>query len=161
MLLIVLCVLRVPNAAAFSGSYLLGPGFAVGTHTLVTPTAVVLGPLPMFPLLAALPDTGPTPGWSVALLVLPPLVAALACYRVLRRYPTDRWDDAALRGAGAGLLCAVGFAVIASLSGGAVGPGRMTQVGPFVFQVLLHGIATFGVGGLLGSLLATWRVRRA
>jgi hypothetical protein len=37
----------------------------------------------------------------------------------------------------------------------------MTQVGPFVFQVLLHGIATFGVGGLLGSLLATWRVRRA
>ncbi|MDX6356959.1 MAG: hypothetical protein QOH37_13 [Nocardioidaceae bacterium] len=160
-LLIGLCVLLVPNAAAFSGSYLLGPGFAVGTHTLVTPTAVVLGPLPMFPLLAALPDTGPTPGWSVALLALPPLVATLASYRVLRRYPTDRWDDAALRGAGAGLLCAVGFAVVASLSGGAVGPGRMTQVGPFVFQVLLHGIATFGVGGLLGSLLATWRVRRA
>jgi hypothetical protein len=160
-LLIGLCALLVPNAAAFSGSYLLGPGFAVGTHTLVTPTAVVLGPLPMFPLLAALPDQGPTPGWTVALLALPPLVAALACYRVLRRYPTDRWDDAALRGAGAGLLCAVGFAVVASLSGGAVGPGRMTQVGPFVFQVLLHGIATFGVGGLLGSLLATWRVRRA
>ncbi|WP_151083220.1 DUF6350 family protein [Nocardioides cynanchi] len=159
-LLIGLCALLVPNAAAFSGSYLLGPGFAVGTHTLVTPTAVVLGPLPMFPLLAALPDAGPTPGWTVALLALPPLVAAAASYRVLRRYPTDRWDDAALRGAGAGLLCAVGFAVVASLSGGAVGPGRMAQVGPFVFQVLLHGIATFGVGGLLGSLVATWRVRR-
>jgi hypothetical protein len=160
-LLIGLCALLVPNAAAFSGSYLLGPGFAVGTHTLVTPTAVVLGPLPMFPLLAALPDQGPTPGWTVALLALPPLVAAAACYRVLRRHPTDRWDDAALRGAGAGLLCAICFAVVASLAGGAVGPGRMTHVGPFVFQVLLHGIATFGVGGLLGSLLATWRVRRA
>jgi hypothetical protein len=160
-LLIGLCALLVPNAAAFSGSYLLGPGFAVGTHTLVTPTAVVLGPLPMFPLLAALPDAGATPGWTVALLALPPLVAAVACYRVLRRYPTDRWDDAALRGAGAGLLCAVAFAVVASLAGGAVGPGRMTHVGPFVFQVLLHGIATFGVGGLLGSLVATWRVRRA
>jgi Family of unknown function (DUF6350) len=160
-LLIGLCALVLPNAAAFSGSYLLGPGFAVGTHTLVTPTAVVLGPLPMFPLLAALPHPGPTPGWTVALLALPPVVAALACYRVLRRWPTDRWDDAALRGAGAGLLCAVAFAVVASLSGGAVGPGRMTHVGPFVFQVLLHGIATFGVGGLLGSLVATWRVRRA
>jgi hypothetical protein len=160
-LLIGLCALVLPNAAAFSGSYLLGPGFAVGTHTLVTPTAVVLGPLPMFPLLAALPHPGPTPGWTVALLALPPLVAALACYRVLRRWPTDRWDDAALRGAGAGLLCAVAFAVVASLSGGAVGPGRMAHVGPFVFQVLLHGIATFGVGGLLGSLVATWRVRRA
>jgi hypothetical protein len=160
-LLVGLCALVAPNAAAFSGSYLLGPGFAVGTHTLVTPTAVVLGPLPMFPLLAALPGPGPSPGWTVALLALPPLVAALACYRVLRRWPTDRWDDAALRGAGAGLLCAVAFAVVASLSGGAVGPGRMAHVGPFVFQVLLHGIATFGVGGLLGSMLATWRVRRA
>jgi hypothetical protein len=160
-LLIGLCALLVPNAAAFSGSYLLGPGFAVGTHTLVTPTAVALGPLPMFPLLAALPDPGPTPGWTVALLALPPLLAAVMTHRVLRRYPTTRWDDAALRGAGAGLLCAVGFAVVASLSVGAVGPGRMTHVGPFVFQVLLHGIATFGVGGLLGSMVATWRARRA
>jgi hypothetical protein len=161
VLLIGLCALLVPNAVAFSGSYLLGPGFAVGAHTLVTPTAVVLGPLPMLPLLAALPDAGPTPGWTVALLALPPLLAALACYRVLRRWPTARWDDAALRGAGAGLLCAVAFAVLASLSGGVVGPGRMADVGPYVFQVLRHGIATFGVGGLLGSLLATWRVRRA
>jgi hypothetical protein len=159
-LLIGLCVLVTPNATLFSGSYLLGPGFAVGTHTIVTPTAVVLGPLPMFPLLAALPDAGPTPGWTVALLGLPPLVAAVAVYRTLDRYPTSRWDEAALRGAGAGLVCAVGFAVLAALSGGAVGPGRMAHVGPFVFQVLLHGIATFGIGGLLGALAATVRQRR-
>ncbi len=159
-LLIGLCVLVTPNATLFSGSYLLGPGFAVGTHTLVTPTAVVLGPLPMFPLLAALPDGGPTPGWTAALLLLPPLVAAIAVYRTLRRYPTSRWDEAALRGAGAGLVCAVGFALLAALSGGAVGPGRMAEVGPFVLQVLLHGVATFGLGGLVGSLAATARHRR-
>jgi hypothetical protein len=159
-LLIGLCVLLLPNATAFGGSYLLGPGFAVGTHTLVTPTAVVLGPLPLFPLLAALPDPGPTPGWTVALLALPPLVAAAAVYRTLRRYPTTRWDDAALRGVGAGLGCAAAFAVLAVVSGGAVGPGRMAQVGPFAFQVLLHGIATFGIGGLVGSMAATWRARR-
>ena len=159
-LLIGLCVLVTPNATLFSGSYLLGPGFAVGAHTVVTPTSVVLGPLPMFPLLAALPDPGPTPGWAPALLALPPLVAAAATYRTLRRYPTSRWDEAALRGAGAGLLCAVGFAVLAVVSGGAVGPGRMADVGPFGFQVLLHGIATFGIGGLLGALAATARSRR-
>ncbi len=159
-LLIGLCVLVTPNATLFSGSYLLGPGFAIGTHTMVTPTVVVLGPLPMFPLLAALPGTGPTPGWAVALLALPPLIAALAVYRALGRYPTTRWDEAALRGAGAGLLCAVGFAALAALAGGAVGPGRMADVGPFVFPVLLHGIATFGIGGLLGSLAATLRHRR-
>jgi hypothetical protein len=37
----------------------------------------------------------------------------------------------------------------------------MADVGPFVFSVLLHGIATFGLGGLVGSMTATWRVRRA
>jgi hypothetical protein len=99
-LLIGLSALLVPNAALFSGSFLLGPGFAVGAHTLVSPTAVVLGPLPLFPLLAALPGTGPTPGWTVALLALPPLLAAVCVHRTLMRYPTPRWDDAALRGVG-------------------------------------------------------------
>ncbi len=159
-LLIGLCVLVTPNATLFSGSYLLGPGFAIGTHTIVTPTAVVLGPLPMFPLLAALPDDGTTPGWTVALLALPPLVAAFAVYRTLRRYPTPRWDEAALRGVGAGLICAVAFTVLAAVAGGAVGPGRMADMGPSVFQVLLHGIAAFGIGGLVGSLAATVRHRR-
>jgi hypothetical protein len=159
-LLVGLCVLLTPNATMFSGSYLLGPGFAVGAHTLVSPTAVVLGPLPMFPLLAALPGAGPTPRWAAALLAVPPLVAALATYRTLRRYPTSRWDEAALRGAGAGLVCAIAFTLLASLAGGSVGPGRMAQVGPFGFQVLLHAIATFGMGGLLGALAATVRVRR-
>lgn len=160
-LLIGLSALLLPNAGLFTGSYLLGPGFAVGAHTLVSPTAVVLGPIPLFPLLAALPGTGPTPGWAVALLALPPLLAAVAVHRTLMRYPTPRWDDAALRGVGAGLGCAVAFALLACLSRGAVGPGRMAVVGPFAFQVLLHGIATFGLGGLLGSMTATWRVRRA
>jgi hypothetical protein len=159
-LLVGLSVLMLPHASLFTGSYLLGPGFAVGSHTLVTPTAVVLGPLPLFPLLAALPSDGPTPGWTPALLALPPLVAAVAVHRTLLRYPTPRWDDAALRGVGAGLLCAVGFAFLAALSRGAVGPGRMADVGPLVFPVLLHGIATLGLGGLVGSLTATWRVRR-
>jgi hypothetical protein len=114
----------------------------------------------MFPLLAALPDAGPTPGWTPALLAIPPVIAAVGMYRTLRRYPTPRWDDAALRGAGAGLICAVGFTVLAAVSGGAVGPGRMADVGPFVFQVLLHGVAAFGVGGLVGALIATAVGRR-
>jgi hypothetical protein len=87
-------------------------------------------------------------------------VAGLAVYRTLGRYPTRRWDEAALRGVGAGLMCAVVFATLAALAGGAVGPGRMSDVGPFVFPVLLHGIVTFGIGGLLGSLAATVRHRR-
>jgi hypothetical protein len=53
VLFVVLSLLILPNAVAFSGSYLLGPGFTVGTGTLVTPHSAVIGALPMFPMLAA------------------------------------------------------------------------------------------------------------
>jgi hypothetical protein len=36
----------------------------------------------------------------------------------------------------------------------------MADVGPFVFQVLLHGVATFGIGGLVGAMTATAVHRR-
>ena len=35
--LVVVSLLVVPNAVVFSGSYLLGPGFTVGTNTIVSP----------------------------------------------------------------------------------------------------------------------------
>ena len=153
----------VPNAALFAGSYLLGPGFAVGGATLVSPAAVVLGPLPVVPLLAALPGVGAPAGWVGGLLLLPPLVAAVATYRVLRSRPLT-WDRVALAGCGGGLVAGVGFAVLASLSGGAAGPGRMRFVGPFTRDVLVHGVPACGIGALLGAsvvALLAWRAARA
>ncbi len=60
-----------PNAVLFGSAYLLGPGFAVGTGTVVSPSVVSLGPVPAFPLLAGLPDSGPTPEWAVGVLAVP------------------------------------------------------------------------------------------
>lgn len=149
-----------PNATLFTGSFLAGPGFAVGANTLVSPGAVVLGPLPLFALLAALPDAG-APGFAVSALVwLPSLVAALATMWWQRRHPTTAWLEAALRGCGGGIAAGVVFTVLASVAGGAVGPGRMQHVGPFVPEVLVAAITAFGVGGLLGSLVMTWYQRR-
>ena len=150
----------VPNAVAFTGSFLLGPGFAVGLHTVVSPAAVSVGPLPLFPLLAALPGNGPTPAWSVWLMAVPVLVAALATARAQRRAPTLRWDEGAVRGCAGGVLAGILFGVLASLSGGAVGPGRMSEVGPFAFDVLVHATTTLGIGGLLGGLATTAWLRR-
>jgi hypothetical protein len=160
-LLVLLSALLVPNAVAFSGSYLLGPGFAVGTHSLVSPALVVLGPLPMFPLLAALPDDGPTQTWTAGVVAVPVLVAAVAAARAQRRLPTLRWDEGALRGGAGGVAAGVLFGLVAALSGGAVGPGRMRDVGPLAFDVLVHAITAFGVGGLVGGLAITWWQRRA
>jgi hypothetical protein len=58
------------------------------------------------------------------------------------------------------MLAGLVFGVLALLAGGAVGPGRMSDVGPLVGSVLVHGVTAFGIGGLAGGLLATWWQRR-
>ena len=149
-----------PNAVLFAGSWLLGPGFAVGGATVVSPGAVVLGPLPVVPLAAALPEAGTPPGWAGALMVLPPVVAAVAAHRTLRgRFLT--WDRIALAGCGGGLAAGVALALLASLSGGAAGPGRMRFVGPFTRDVLVHAVTACGIGALLGTSLLAWLAWRA
>jgi hypothetical protein len=150
-----------PNAVLFSGAYLLGPGFAVGVGTLVSPTLVTIGALPMFPLLAALPDNGPTPVWTAYLMAAPLLVAAFGAARSQRRNPTVRWEEGALRGTAGGVVAGVLIGFLASVAGGAVGPGRMRDVGPIGFDVMVHAITAFGIGGLIGGLLMTWWQRRA
>jgi hypothetical protein len=41
-----------------------------------------------------------------------------------------------------------------------VGPGRMSDVGPLVGAVFVHGVTALGIGGLVGGLVATWWQRR-
>ena len=152
-----------PNAALFAGSFLLGPGFAVGGATLVSPGAVVIGPLPVVPILAAIPAVGTPAGWVGGLMLLPPLAAAVAAFRTLRSRSLT-WDLVALACCGGGLVAGVGFAVLASLSGGAAGPGRMRFVGPFTRDVLVHAVTACGIGALLGAgvvALIAWRSARA
>ncbi len=51
----------IPNAIIWAMAYTLGPGFAFGTGTMVTPTGSALGAVPLFPMLAALPSgAGPS-----------------------------------------------------------------------------------------------------
>ena len=153
-------LLLVPNAVLFSGSYLLGPGFTVGVGTLVSPAQVVLGPLPMFPLLAALPES-PAPAWAGYLVALAPLVAFCTVVQVQRSRPTLRWDEGLLRGVVGGVVAGLAFGLLAGVAGGAVGPGRMADVGPLAFEVLVHAITVFGLAGLLGGAVVTLWQRRA
>lgn len=159
-LFVLLVLLVLPNAVLWSASYLLGPGFLVGTGTLVSPSLVAVGPVPAFPLLAALPDNGPVPSWTPWLVLVPGLCAVVGVARALRHHPTTGWEQGALRGLVAGMAAGLVLGVLAALSGGAVGPGRMTDVGPLAGEVLVHAIVALGVGGLLGGLVATWRTRR-
>jgi hypothetical protein len=71
--LLVLSVLLLPNAAAAAIGLAAGPGFAVGSGTLVSVHGVTLGAVPALPLLAALPDTQAVPLVAFVSQVVPAL----------------------------------------------------------------------------------------
>ncbi|WP_300680553.1 DUF6350 family protein [Nocardioides sp.] len=154
-------LLIVPNAVIFGGAFLLGPGFTVGTGTLVAPSGVVLGPLPMVPLLAALPDAGPQPAWMAWLVLVPALVAAAVVARVQRQHPTTVWTEGLIRGLAGGVGAGLLFGILAHWSGGAVGPGRMVAVAPHAMDATVKAVTTMGIGGMVGGLAMTWWQRRA
>ena len=149
-----------PNAVLLGASYLLGPGFAVGAGTLVSPGLVTLGPVPAFPLLAALPDPGTPPGWLAVLVAAPVLCSVLGVALMMRRFPVIGYAGGALRGAGAGVAGGLLVALLVALAGGAVGPGRMTQVGAPLLDTVLCATVAMGVGGLVAGVTATWWAHR-
>jgi hypothetical protein len=151
----------VPNAVLFGTAYLLGPGFAVGTGTVVSPTVVSLGPVPAFPLLSALPGNGPTPSWAVALLALPVIAGATGAVLAQRSYRVTAYDSAALRGFGCGFVAALVTTLAIALAGGPMGTGRMADIGAPVGEVLVTAVAAMSLGGLVAGVATAWWQRRS
>ena len=158
---VVATALVVPNAVVFGAAWLLGPGFAVGTGTIVSPTAVALGPVPAFPLLAALPSDGPVPSWLAWVVAVPVLCAVVGAVLAQRSYRVTAWDSAALRGFGTGLGAALLTGLLALLAGGPMGTGRMATIGPPASEVLVAGILSMSLAGLVAGLVTAAFQRRA
>lgn len=153
--------LLAPNAVLLGSAWLVGPGFAVGTGTVVSPGEVTLGPLPNFPLLAALPEDGPTFAGLAVLMAVPVLLAAVAAGRAQWSYAVSAWDSSALRGFAVGFGGAVLLTLAISLSGGPMGDGRLSEVGAPVAEVLVVSVGGMSIGGLLGGLAVTaWQRSR-
>ncbi|MGW2627288.1 cell division protein PerM [Micromonospora taraxaci] len=151
-------VAYAPNAAIWSTSYLLGPGFAVGTDTAVRTSEVSVGALPAVPLLAGLPR-GPVDGFGALLLAVPVLAGmvggCLLARRVARlagpeRAP-QRWAEVLAPAALAGPVAGVLLGLVAAVSGGPLGAGRLAEVGPVGWQVGAVATAVIAVGALLGA----------
>lgn len=126
------CAIYLPTFAMWAVAIVLGPGFAFGTNTQVTLGVVEIGALPPIPLLALIPNNPPP--WAFGLLVLP-LIAAVWATRLLPREENGRLHlqsvaELLLLGAVAGVLIGV-------LSSGGLGPGRLTSIGPVLWQVML------------------------
>ena len=148
-----------PNAVVWAVCYCLGPGFAVGAHTVVAPTGTSVGPLPLFPLLAALPTAaGALPAWAAAgALSLPYLAGAAGGVLMARSAPTPALEAAPLWGFACGALTGAVIGLLAAFSGGPLGGGQLTEVGPSGWQSGLVAALEVGVAAAIAAGVVNWR----
>lgn len=144
----------LPTLVLWGGAYAAGPGFALGTGTAVSPSGTDIGVLPGIPALGIVPES--VSHWmllSALLLIAVGFVAgAAARSRLLRAHPGEN-GAAAPRGVALGVIVVVGAAAVALLaaaSSGAMGPGRLADVGPSPGAVA---VAT-GLELLVGAAIA-------
>jgi hypothetical protein len=165
LLLLLLQLGYLPNAIAWAIAFTLGPGFAVGSATVVAPTGSALGRLPAFPLLAALPPGlhEALPGWlTPVILAVPYLAGAVGGVLIVRGPGMLALDAAPLRGLACGAVSGVLLGVLAAASGGPLGNGRLAAVGPSPWQVCVVSALQLGIAAAVTSgVLNYLTVRRS
>lgn len=150
----------VPNLVIWAGSWLVGPGFAIGAGSAVSPLGTSLGPMPSIPLLGALP-TGDFAWGFLGLLV--PVVAGFLVGAVLRTRDERMLalPSTVAMGSLAGLTAGAVLGLLAWWSGGSGGPGRLEVIGPNPVLVGLCVALEVGVACALGMVVAGRRVARS
>ncbi|TGO06243.1 cell division protein PerM [Serinibacter arcticus] len=153
VVLVVGQLLALPTFAVWALSWWLGPGFSIGLVDVV-PAGVTDGPLPVIPILAAIPESGGGPG--AAAVVLPVLVLTLALTGVVRRTAGDL-RRLILTLAAATVTTTALLTVLAGLSGGADGAtvGPLAAVGTSAPAVALAAGVTTALASVLAWLLVT------
>ena len=153
----------LPNSVFWAIAYALGPGFAFGVGTAVSPSGSALGAVPAFPMIAALPagQKAAFPPWlGFFVLVMPYLAGALAGLVTIRIAPTPQLEAAPLWGLLTGSLAGVVIGFCAKFSGGPLGSGRLAAVGPVGAEVGLVAVLEVGVTAALVAGAANWLILR-
>jgi hypothetical protein len=154
-------VLLLPNAAAAVLGLAAGPGFSIGSATLVSVHGVTLGAVPALPLLAALPDTQAVPLLAFASQVVPAVAGLVAGAVVGRRLDPDAGGSlaAALGGLAAGVGLGLAAAALTALGGGSLGSGALSSVGAPALATGVAVAAQSAVAAVLAAAVARWRSR--
>ncbi|WP_200919635.1 cell division protein PerM [Frondihabitans sp. Leaf304] len=146
----------VPNAVAWVASWLIGPGFALGEGSSVSPLGTTLGPMPAVPFLGALPTS--TPAFAfVGLLV--PVVASFVVVTLMRGRieralgARDSLLFRAVVGVSTGVVAGLIIGGVAGVSAGSAGPGRLASVGPDAWVVGLFAALEVGIPAVLALVV--------
>jgi Family of unknown function (DUF6350) len=163
VLLLLASICYLPNSVIWAIAYMLGPGFAFGTGTAVSPSGSSLGAVPAFPMLAALPVDARAafPAWlGLFVLALPYLAGVTAGLITVRIAPTPVLEAAPLWGLLTGTLTALVIGLGTRFSGGPLGAGRLAHIGPSGGEVALVAVLEVGVTAALAAGAANWLIIR-
>lgn len=152
----------VPVAVVWMVSWIIGPGFALGSGAVVSPFAVTVGAVPAIPLVGIIPDSAAVGGWVT---LIPGLIALIAATRFSSWLSTrDQFAGpgiaadmgrVAMTASAAAVIVGLATLVVGSYASGSAGAGRFAEVGidaPLVALVLAGGVL---MGSMLGLTVGT------
>jgi hypothetical protein len=152
----------VPDFVGWAVSWIVGPGFAIGTGSNVSPIGTTLGPIPGIPIFGALPERGHA--FGLLSLLVPVLggflVAAIVRPRLVRELGVA--NSALVRtiaGAGIGVAAGILVGFVAAVSSGAFGPGRLQTVGASPWPVGAFAALEVGVPAIVALAVGSDLVR--
>jgi hypothetical protein len=146
----------LPNLVIWGASWFIGPGFAIGTGSSVTPLGTTLGPIPAIPIFGALPAPGAL-GWGFLGLLVPVLAGFFVALALRSRLVRDLGPSASARsflaaGLASGVVGGILLGLLAWASAGSAGPGRLVDVGPSPWLVGGFAALEIGVATVIGLL---------
>jgi hypothetical protein len=144
----------LPNLVIWAAAWIVGPGFAIGAASSVSPAGTVLGSLPGLPVFGALPHGTPALGW---LGVLVPVGLGLAAgWFCARRMPDAAGTGPRIvAGLGIGVFAGVVLGLLSWWAGGAIGPGRLAVTGPSPWLVAAFAALEIGIPAVIGLVAAS------
>jgi len=143
ILFLLLNILYLPNAMVATLSYLAGPGFAVGAHTLLSPLTHTISEIPALPILAALP-TGRHPMVLLCALIFLIAGAVLYHWTITQNFRVTVQSYVAIL---------LGVGLISFLSSGALLTNAMSTVGVSSWKLTAAIGVELGAGVLLAFVV--------
>ncbi|MEY4424659.1 MAG: hypothetical protein RJB56_286 [Actinomycetota bacterium] len=123
----------LPNLVIFGAAWLTGVGFQIGAGSIISPIATNIGPMPIFPIVGAIP-AGQLSFGLIAVAV--PLLGAFSATLLIKRHADEvrfefasAWNAAISLGLAIGFVAALEIGILAAAASGGFGPGRLQTVG--------------------------------
>jgi hypothetical protein len=155
----------LPTLIVWAATFLIGPGFTLGTGAVVSALGTTVQVVPALPILGIIPQAPPALGFGV--IAIPVIIAFIAGFALRNRLmgkKTSLFRDIGdteffaqpvvqifLAAVIAGLVAAGTGAFIAELASGQMGPGRFQTVGPDPQAIALWLGLEVGIGAGVGA----------